>query len=81
MPTGIRENVKETEYNKGFDEGYKTGRKYYINDIDLEIEAVKKALQALEDYVHENDEAVDDLQMTLKVLGIIKIKANSNRFL
>lgn len=81
MPTGIKQNEIKSDYEKGFDEGYKAGIKCYVNDIDLEIDNVKKTIKTLKDYVHENDKILDELQTTLKVLQIIKRKADSSEFL
>lgn len=67
-------------YDKGFDDGYNAGREYYINDICLEINNVEKSIENVRNYVHENDEVIDELQMTLRVLNVIKNKANSKKY-
>lgn len=79
-----RDEIKSTEkseYDKGFDAGYKSGRKYYANDIALEIADVDKSIEILEKYSPNEQIAIDELKKTLEVLKVIKIKADSKKFL
>ena len=79
-----RDEIKSTEkseYDKGFDAGYKSGRKYYSNDIALEIADVDKSIEILEKYSPNEQAAIDELKRTLEILKVIKIKADSKRFL
>ena len=74
-------STEKSEYDKGFDAGYKSGREYYANDIALEIADVDKSIEILEKYSPGEQTAIDELKRTLEILKVIKIKADSKRFL
>lgn len=83
MSVDIREVLKreETHFNDGFEKGYISGRKYYKNDISMEISNVRKSIEIVEAYAPEEEKTIEILNNALRVLEVVQIKANSDKFL
>lgn len=69
------------EFNDGYDRGYASGRKFYVNDIKIELGDINTAISCLKKYKPELLEVIEDLENTHKILTVVLEKAKSKKFL
>lgn len=69
------------DFNEGYNKGYASGRKFYVNDIKLELGDVNTTIECLEKYSPESLDLISELKGTHKVLMVILKKAESKKHL
>ena len=62
------------DYKEGYNEGYKNGREWYVNDIGKEIFDINKALRVLEKYNEDDEKLIEELQNVKAVLIALQSK-------
>lgn len=62
------------DYKEGYNEGYKNGREWYVNDIGKEISDINTAIRTLTKYNQSESKSVKELYKIKEILLCLQAK-------